>query len=303
MSLSFEKFPQDLILPEAGRTKRIFLAGKGGVGKTTMSSAIAVYATEQGRRTLLITTDPAAHTGNVLGVEVTAKPIRFQQSNLWLARIDPKQAFWQYKERVLKQVQEQFGTGDTWERVNEELNSPCTEEVAVFQEFLDFLLDDSYEVVVFDTAPTGHTIRLLTLSFDYETELKNKDSFTAETAALDQAQMARMQQAIRTLQDPVKTSMMFVTLAETTPITEMERAMGDLAAAEIPTQAVIVNQVLPEEAQTSPLFGKRRNIQLQHYHALKQNHPQQAIAVAEYQEDEIIGAKALLECSHLLIRK
>jgi arsenite-transporting ATPase len=212
-------------------------------------------------------------------------------TNLWLVRIDPKAAFEQYRQKVLDSLESDDEA--TEERVSEELNSPCTEEVAVFQEFLDYVLSEEFAVTVYDTAPTGHTIRLLQLSWDYEDELEHKDAFTAETAALDEAQLARMNRAIKTLQNEQETGMMFVTLPESTPIAEMERAMDDLSRTGIMTQAIIVNQVLPEEAQSSRLFGKRRTAQRAHIDRLQQHHENRVIAVATLQDDEIIGADLL----------
>lgn len=303
MPFNYEKLPADLLLPQDGKRRRIFLAGKGGVGKTTLASTTAMFAANEGYKTLLVTTDPAAHIGNVFGETVTSVPKRIAESNLWLVRIDPKVAFDAYRHQVLDSLGQQFGDAETVERVSEELNSPCTEEVAVFQEFLDYVLSDEFDVTVFDTAPTGHTVRLLQLSWDYEAELEHKDAFTAETAALDDAQLARMNAAIRTLQDKQETGMMFVTLPESTPIAEMERAIADLERTRIYTQGIIVNQVLPEEAATSRLFGKRLELQMGHINRLKERNSERTIAVATLQDDEIIGAELLQQFASQVIEK
>lgn len=287
----YDKLPVELLMPKGVTHRRVFLAGKGGVGKTTLASTMALYTAEQGAKTLLVTTDPAAHIGDVFGETVTSIPRQVAATNLWLVRIDPKAAFEQYRQKVLDSLESDDEA--TKERVSEELNSPCTEEVAVFQEFLDYVLSEEFAVTVYDTAPTGHTIRLLQLSWDYEEELEHKDAFTAETAALDEAQLARMNRAIKTLQNEQETGMMFVTLPESTPIAEMERAMDDLSRTGIVTQAIIVNQVLPEEAQSSRLFGKRRTAQRAHIDRLQQHHENRVIAVATLQDDEIIGADLL----------
>ncbi|SHL08021.1 ArsA family ATPase [Alicyclobacillus tolerans] len=303
MPFNYDKLPADLVLPQGGKRRRIFLAGKGGVGKTTLASTTALFAADQGFKTLLVTTDPAAHIGNVFGETVTSVPRCILDSNLWLVRIDPKVAFDAYRQKVLGSLEQQFEDTETVERVSEELNSPCTEEVAVFQEFLDYVLSEEFEVTVFDTAPTGHTIRLLQLSWDYEAELEHKDAFTAETAALDDTQLARMNAAIRTLQDQQETGMLFVTLPETTPIAEMERAISDLERTHIHTQGIIVNQVLPEEAATSRLFGKRLELQMGHIRRLKECNTNRTIAVATLQDDEIIGFELLQRFSDDVIEK
>lgn len=293
MNLPYDKLPSHLLIPQRSPRKRVFFSGKGGVGKTTMACTAAMFSASQGYRTLLVTTDPAAHIGNVFEQNVTSTPEQYQDSNLWLVRIDPKAAFHQYKQRVLASVRSQFGDEETAVRVGEELDSPCTEEVAVFQEFLDYVLSDAFDVTIFDTAPTGHTIRLLQLSWDYEFDLQHKDAFTAETAALDDVQLVRMNAAIRTLQDPDETAMVFVTLPETTPIAEMERAIADLERTGIMTQGIVVNQVLPEEASTSRLFGRRLQLQLGHIGKLKERHAARTVAVAILQNQEVIGAALL----------
>jgi len=303
MHFNYDKLPADLLLPNGSKRRRVFLAGKGGVGKTTLASTVALFAADQGYKTLLVTTDPAAHTGNVFEQVVTSAPSRVLDSNLWLVRIDPKAAYEAYRQQVLGSLGEQFSDTETIKRVNEELNSPCTEEVAVFQEFLDYVLSNEYDVTVFDTAPTGHTIRLLQLSWDYEAELEHKDAFTAETAALDEAQLGRMNAAIRTLQDEAETGMLFVTLPESTPIAEMERAIADLERTNIHTQGIIVNQVLPEEATTSPLFGKRLELQMRHIQRLREHNADRTIAVATLQDDEIIGVKMLKQFAMQVIEK
>ena len=303
MPFNYDKLPADSILPQNGKRRRIFLAGKGGVGKTTLASTTAIFAADSGFKTLLVTTDPAAHIGNVFGETVTSVPRQVSNSNLWLVRIDPKAAFDAYRNQVLGSLGEQFEDTETVERVSEELNSPCTEEVAVFQEFLDHVLSEEFDVTVFDTAPTGHTIRLLQLSWDYEAELEHKDAFTAETAALDDAQLARMNAAIRTLQDQQETGMLFVTLPESTPIAEMNRAIGDLERTHIYTQGIIVNQVLPEEAATSRLFGKRLELQMGHIHGLKERNTNRTITVATLQDDEIIGVDLLKRFADEIIER
>ncbi len=295
----YDQLPVDLLMPNGISHRRVFLAGKGGVGKTTLASTMALYAAEHGAKTLLVTTDPAAHIGYVFGETVTSVPRQLAGTNLWLVRIDPKAAFEQYRQKVI----DSLGRVDdeAVRRVNEELNSPCTEEVAVFQEFLDYVLSDEFDVTVYDTAPTGHTIRLLQLSWDYEEELEHKDAFTAETSALDQEQLARINRAIQTLQNQEETGMMFVTLPETTPIAEMERAIEDLARTHIVTQAIILNQVLPQEAQSSRLFGKRRSLQLGHIDRLQQRHKNRVVSVATLQDDEIIGMEALKQFAQQVI--
>ncbi len=299
MPFTYEKLLEELLVPRGGRPRKVFFAGKGGVGKTTLACTAALFAAERGNRTVLVTTDPASHIGEVFGVEVGPALRKIPHTDLWLVRIDPKAALENYQQAVLATVPDD---AETQGRVREELNSPCTEEVAVFQHFLDFVLDDAFDVTVFDTAPTGHTVRLLQLAWDYAGELAGKTALSSETAALDGAQLApRMQAAIQTLQDPGATSMLFVTLPEMTPIAEMERAIADLGRTGIATQAIIVNEVLPEEAATSPLFGKRLAKQMMYIDDLRPRHPAQAFATAPLQDDEILGVALLQQFGDQLI--
>lgn len=281
----------------------MFLAGKGGVGKTTLAATTALFAADGGYKTLLVTTDPAAHIGNVFDESVTSLPRQIPDTNLWLVRIDPKAAFDGYRHQVIHSLGEQLKDPESVARVSEELNSPCTEEVAVFQEFLDFVLNEEFEVTVFDTAPTGHTIRLLQLAWDYEAELTHKEALSTETAALDNAQLARMHAAIRTLQEEEETGMLFVTLPESTPVAEMERAIADLERTHIRTQGIVVNQVLPEEAATSRLFGRRLALQMGHVDRLKEQHMNRTIAVATLQDDEVIGIDLLRKFAEAVIEQ
>lgn len=297
MSSLSSKIPEAMLLPLSARQKRLFLAGKGGVGKTTMACATALLSADHGRKTLLVTTDPAAHLGSVLKTDVTSFPSLVVGENLWAVRIDPKAAFERYKNRILTDVNDRFGAGEALDVVKEELDSPCTEEIAVFQEFLGHLLSEEYPVVVFDTAPTGHTLRLLQLAWDYETELSQKASFAAETSVLDREELNRMQSAIRILKDRHETTMMFVTLAESTPMAEMERAISDLENVGIDTQAIIVNQMLPKEAETSRLFGPQRARQQAYLRELAKRHANRILAECELSDDEVTGVAALRQAA------
>ncbi|WP_054969127.1 ArsA family ATPase [Alicyclobacillus ferrooxydans] len=303
MSLQSNTLPESMILPTEGKNKRIFLAGKGGVGKTTMACATALYTADCGYKTLLVTTDPAAHLANVLEQEVSSSPKQVLNANLWAVRIDPKVAFERYKERILMAAKDSFGAQGSLAVIREELDSPCTEEIAVFQEFLNDLLSDDYEVLVFDTAPTGHTLRLLQLAWDYETELSHKSSFTAETSALDNAELLRMREAIRVLQSKNETAMVFVTLAESTPIAEMERAIEDLKRADIETQAIIVNQILPKEAAGSRLFGARRERQQEYLVELERRHSLRIVTECELFDDDVTGSEPLRQIAAQMFAK
>ncbi|MBE2197464.1 MAG: ArsA family ATPase, partial [Anaerolinea sp.] len=155
-------------------TQFIFFSGKGGVGKTSMACATAVRHADAGQRTLIITTDPAANLADVfeqpIGHHIT--PLT-GIANLWAMEIDPDTATEEYKERALAPLRDIF-PAPMVEVINEQMSGPCTAEVAAFDRFTDFLVLDNeadqpvaFDVIVFDTAPTGHTIRLLELPAEW----------------------------------------------------------------------------------------------------------------------------------------
>ncbi|MBI4279959.1 MAG: TRC40/GET3/ArsA family transport-energizing ATPase, partial [Armatimonadetes bacterium] len=245
-----------------GGPRAFFFAGKGGVGKTTVACATALHLASQGVRTLLATTDPAAHTGEVFAqrVEVAPAPLR-GVPNLWAVRVDQAAAAARYKARILDEAEGRY-SAEMIAGLREELESPCTEEIAVFDEFARYLEEDSYGAVIFDTAPTGHTLRLLQLPFDYRDQVEIMVARGQEGAARKVEMGTRYDGLIRRLRDPSQTVFGFVVYPEATPVVEAHRAMLDLAEIGISTQVVVVNYLLPEEACVNDYFRKRRAMQV-----------------------------------------
>ena len=122
----------------------------------------AVWLSQQAYKTLLVTTDPAAHLGDVLGVPVGNEVLAIPGiENLWAANIDPKATAAVYKKRILADARERGRPESAIAVMTEELDSPCTEEIAAFDRFIEFAAGDEWDVIVFDIAPTGHTLRRL----------------------------------------------------------------------------------------------------------------------------------------------
>ncbi|MDA8345393.1 MAG: ArsA family ATPase [Thermaerobacter sp.] len=283
--------------PSSKAAERLFFAGKGGVGKTTMAVAAAAFHAREGRRTLLITTDPAAHIGRVLECEVGDEPKAVPGiAGLDAARIDPRHETRRYKDMVLSDARARYAA-DTVQRMGEELNSPCTEEVAVFRRFLDYLLTDRYETVVFDTAPTGHTLRLLELPLSYSQQIAAKALGGQETSADEDAEARRMQEALQLLRDPARTTFAFVVYPEATPIAEAARASEELREIGLGTSLVIVNQVLPEEACVHPLFRKRYEMQQRYLQQVPTDFPGAEMRPVHLQERDVIGLDAVLRAA------
>src|SRR3990172_2210693 len=146
-------------------TKYIFFSGKGGVGKTTMASATAVHYALNGKKTLIVTTDPACNLADVFEQEIGHRivPIKgvgaiHESPLLYAMEIDPDEATAEYRERIIGPFRELM-PGDVIASLEEQFNSPCTTEMASFDRFVDFMDTEEYDIIVFDTAPTGHTIR------------------------------------------------------------------------------------------------------------------------------------------------
>lgn len=250
----------DLIKPN-GRTKSIFFTGKGGVGKTTISCAAAHYIASQGYKTLLLTTDPASHIGEVLDQKIgdTIQAVE-GVDNLYAVMIDQEKAVEEYKQRILDDAKEKYNE-DMLMAMREELESPCTEEMAAFDKFVSYAESDDYDVIVFDTAPTGHTLRLLELPFDYDQQVGMMVSTNEQSEVVKSDTKKRFERIIARMKDPQQSVFSFVVYPESTPIVEAHRAMLDLKEAGIDTQFVVANQVLHSEYCTNDFFIRRRKMQ------------------------------------------
>jgi arsenite-transporting ATPase len=245
-----------------GRRRTLFFAGKGGVGKTIASCLTAVWLARQGYITLLLTTDPAAHLGDVLGVPVgdVAAPVS-GQPNLWAAKIDPKTAAEAYKTRILTDARQRGRPESAIKVIAEELDSPCTEEMAAFDKFIDFASQTDWQAVVFDTAPTGHTLRLIELPMDWSQQIDVKVFASVDTTAADDVAKQRFGQVIEMMRDPAQSTFAFVMYPESTPILEAWRAAQELGKVGIHAGLVVANFVIPPEQATTPFVQARRAMQ------------------------------------------
>ncbi|MDP2891651.1 MAG: ArsA family ATPase [Bacillota bacterium] len=278
-----------LLYPRPGQCKQIFFAGKGGVGKTSLACITAVHTALKGYRTLLLTTDPAAHIGSVLDRPVTEIPTEISGvPNLYAAKIDQKKAFEEYRSSVLNDARERFDES-TVKAMEEEMNSPCTEEMAVFQKFISYASSVEYDVMVFDTAPTGHTLRLLELPMDWSKQLQLMAGEKAEISENDRAQKERFDRVIRQMRDDETTTFCFVMYPEKTPIIEAWRASEELKTAGIHTRLVAANLIIPEEAAVSPFYRKRREMQMRYLKEICERFPEAAILEVPMYEKEIRG--------------
>ncbi len=247
-----------------GRRRTIFFAGKGGVGKTVASCLTAVWLAQQGHKTLLLTTDPAAHLGDVLGVPVGDTPAQLKKlPDLWAVKIDPKAAAETYKARILSDARQRGRPESAIKVMEEELDSPCTEEMAAFDQFIDYASQADWDAVVFDTAPTGHTMRLLELPMDWSQQIDVKVFASVEGNAADDVAKQRFGQVIEMMRDPAQSTFAFVMYPESTPILEAWRAAQELATVGIKPGLVVANLVIPPE-QVTPFARARRSMQVKY---------------------------------------
>lgn len=287
-----------LLLPSGNGsgTKALFFTGKGGVGKTSISCVVAVHIAQKGFKTLIVTTDPAAHLGEVFGGRVGSEPVKITE-NLFAVMIDQEQAFKEYKERTLFEARGKYSE-DMVAAMEEELNSPCTEEMAAFDKFVRFIEDREYDVVVFDTAPTGHTLRLLDLPFDYAKQVEMMVT-TDESAGVKRETQNRFREIISLLRDKDRAVFSFVLYPESTPILESYRAMLDLKEAGIGTQLVVANMVLPEEVCGNDFFRNRRQMQMKYLNEIQERFNLPVLRFPMMQE-EIRGLGMLKKAAHSL---
>ncbi|WP_263788784.1 arsenical pump-driving ATPase [Salinibacter grassmerensis] len=251
----------------------VMVMGKGGVGKTTIAASVAVDLARRGEEVLLTTTDPAAHIADAVGSD--ALP------NLEVSAIDPEEATRRYRERVLKTKGKDLDPEER-ELLEEDLRSPCTQEVAVFRAFAREISTAQRQFVVMDTAPTGHTLLLLDTTGSYHREVMR----TSEIEA------GRITTPLMRLQDPDYTKMLLVTLPETTPVLEAKQLQDDLERAGIAPYAWVVNQSLAAAGPSDPLLVERAHAEGSQIELVQEQHAERT-ALAPWMPEEPVGPERL----------
>ncbi|CDG56096.1 Arsenical pump-driving ATPase ArsA [Halomonas sp. A3H3] len=251
----------------------VMLMGKGGVGKTTMAAAIAVELAQRGLPVHLTTSDPAAHLSETLDGVLP---------NLTVGRIDPSAETERYRQHVL--TTKGAALDDQGRALLEEdLRSPCTEEIAVFQAFSRTIREASKKFVVMDTAPTGHTLLLLDATGAYHREIARQLGNTGMHFSTPMMQ----------LQDPRQTKVLLVTLAETTPVLEAVNLQNDLRRANIEPWAWIINNSVAASHPESPLLLQRAHHEVSQIEQVATRHAQR-YALVPLLEEEPIGPERLM---------
>lgn len=222
---------------QKSKQRIIFTMGKGGVGKTTVAAAIAIGLSEKGEKVHLTTTDPAAHIDEVLN---------HQTGNITVSRIDPKAEVEKYQQEVIEASKHELDE-EGIAYLEEDLRSPCTEEIAVFRAFANIVEKANDEIIVIDTAPTGHTLLLLDSTQAYHKEMERS---TGEVPL-------SVQQLLPRLRNPKETTVVIVTLAEATPVHEAGRLQDDLNRANITPKWWVINQSLYATHTVDPILHGR----------------------------------------------
>jgi arsenite-transporting ATPase len=196
-------------------TRHLFFTGKGGVGKTSLSAATALTLADTDKKVLLVSTDAASNLDEMLGVELRNSPMPVPGApGLWVLNIDPDIAAESYRQRVIAQMGD-AATETERSEVREQLSGACTTEIASFDEFASLLGDDPehFDHIVFDTAPTGHTLRLLSLPKAWSGFLNgnNRGASCLGPHSGLKMQEARFNAALAALSDPTRTTVILVT--------------------------------------------------------------------------------------------
>lgn len=249
-----------------GLTKYLFYTGKGGVGKTSVACATAVSLADSGKRVLLISTDPASNLQDVFSMELTNKGTPIPDvPNLIVANLDPIQAAAEYRESVIAPYRGKL-PDIVLASMEEQLSGSCTIEIAAFNEFSCFITDrkvqQEYDYIIFDTAPTGHTLRMLQLPSawsNFISESTHGASCLGQLSGLE-SKKPIYKQAVETLTNGSLTTIILVTRPETAPFKEAARASGELSSLGVHNQMVIINGVLTEYSDTlsSSLYEKQQ---------------------------------------------
>ena len=246
--------------------KYLFFSGKGGVGKTSLASATAVRLADGGLRTLLVTTDPASNLADVFEQAIGPRPLPIASvPGLDGQEIDAEEAARVYRDKALGPLKGLL-PDEMLRTMDEQMSGPCTVEIAGFDEFVASMFHDEYDVTVFDTAPTGHTLRLLELPSAWSTHIEESAQGSGQTCIgpVEQLQTSKEQydRAMALLRDGVSTHFVFVAQPERTSVAETLRASAELKELGILNQHLIVNGIIPEDAAEHPFFASRRTMQL-----------------------------------------
>lgn len=243
---------KDLNLEEIDLTKYLFFTGKGGVGKTSISCAIAVNLADMGKKVMLVSTDPASNLQDVFDTELNNKGVQISSvSNLTVANFEPEQSAAEYRESVIGPFRGKLPEVAI-QNMEEQLSGSCTVEIASFNEFSTFITDEKtaekYDHIIFDTAPTGHALRMLELPSawsDFIEKSTHGASCLGQLAGLKEKQEV-YKKAVENLADGEKTTLILVARPDSSALKEAARASDELKEIGIQNQMLVINGVLTD---------------------------------------------------------
>lgn len=248
VNMLYEKFD----LAKINLTKYLFFTGKGGVGKTSTACAVAVNLADSGKKVLLVSTDPASNLQDVFATELDDKGVAITDVHgLIVANLNPEQAAKEYRESVVAPYRGKL-PDSVIKNMEEQLSGSCTVEIAAFNQFSYFITDknmeNKYDYIIFDTAPTGHTLRMLQLPSAWSNFIKDSThgaSCLGQLAGLEEKKDI-YKNAVENLADARKTTLILVSRPQETPLLEAARSSSELKDLQINNQLLIINGVLVE---------------------------------------------------------
>ena len=318
---------KDLFTFKEGQTTFVFVGGKGGVGKTSISAATAIWMANQGKKTLVVSTDPAHSLSDSLEAPIGHSPTLIM-SNLYAVEIDPEMAMEQQQaelesKKSLATGEQAMGLDLLGDQLDLASSAPGADEAAAFEVFLQVMTTNEYDVVVFDTAPTGHTLRFLSFPdlmnswvgkmITVRTKIggvantfKNLIPFMGDddendiqsTAELEETKR-KINEAKKVMSDPERTTFKMVVIPEEMSIYESDRAMESLAKNNMTVDGVVVNQIMPD-IEDCDFCQARHKIQQKRLALIRQKFSHQTIAEMPLFKEEVKGVEKLKEMAEVL---
>ncbi|MBU5426007.1 arsenical pump-driving ATPase [Tissierella pigra] len=259
---------KDFNVKDMDLTKYLFFTGKGGVGKTSTACAIAVSLADKGKKIMLISTDPASNLQDVFDTELNNKGVPIKDvPNLVVANFDPEEAAAEYRESVIAPYRGKLPEV-VIQNMEEQLSGSCTVEIAAFNEFSGFITDkkatEEYDHIIFDTAPTGHTLRMLQLPSawtNFISESTHGASCLGQLSGLEEKKDI-YKNAVENLADKEKTTLVLVSRPEVSALKEADRASKELQDIGVSNQLLVINGVLKEhdDELSKKIFNKQQDV-------------------------------------------
>lgn len=293
-------------IQELNLTKYLFFTGKGGVGKTSTACAVALYLADEGKKIMLVSTDPASNLQDVFNTKLTNKGVQIKEvPNLAVANFEPEAAAAEYRESVIGPYRGKLPKAAI-DNMEEQLSGSCTVEIAAFNEFSSMITDEEvstkYDHIIFDTAPTGHTLRMLQLPSAWSNFISDSThgaSCLGQLAGLEDKREI-YKNAVSTLADKDKTILVLVSRPEKSPLKEAERASIELQEIGVKNQILVVNGVLQshDDELSTAIYGKQQKA-LKEMPAELKHVPTFEIPLRPYNITGLENVRALLKDNHI----